>query len=194
MQFSEEELQVIQNQSFFKVKATATEKIAQQFAKIADELTTIYQQFAPNIAYSPAQLQSKISKGENLQQLPFLILDFPRYFTTEKVFSFRLLFWWGKGFTLFLHLKNKELPSILEKIQTLSPTVELEDTFFSFNGDEWNHDIESENYHNLTVLKTIQHIDFIKFAWHLPLKQHSELESFITNKTTQILEILSNHE
>ena len=62
MQFSEEELQVIQNQSFFKVKATATEKIAQQFAKIADELTTIYQQFAPNIAYSPAQLQSKISK------------------------------------------------------------------------------------------------------------------------------------
>ena len=194
MQFSEEELRVILNQSFFKVKAAAIEKIAQQFAEIADELTTIYQQYAPLISYAPKQLQSKISKGENLQQLPFLILDLPKHFTTEEVFSFRLLFWWGKGFTLFLHLKNKQLPIILEKIQSYSNVLEYEKTAISFDGDEWSHDIKSENYHNLTVLKTNPHLDFIKFAWHLPLNEHDDLKYFTISKTTQILEIISNHE
>lgn len=194
MQFSDAELQAIQNQSFFKIKATALEKIEQQFAEIANEMETIYSQHATSISFAPKKVFSKISRGENLNQLPFLILDFPKQFTKAEVFSFRLLFWWGKGFTLFLHLKNNELQSVVDKALHFSDQLAKLNTKISTRGDEWSHDIESDNYHSLTNFSTVQDINFVKFAWFLSFSHHSELKDFTNKRMSQILSIISHHE
>jgi hypothetical protein len=194
LQFSEAEFQAIQNQSFFKVKATALEKIEQQFAEIVNEMEIIYSQHATSISFAPKKVFSKISRGENLNQLPFLILDFPKQFSKSEVFSFRLLFWWGKGFTLFLHLKNDKLESIVEKVLNNADQLLELNTLFSTQGDEWNHDVASENYQTLTSVSTTQKIDFVKFAWPLPFNQNIELKEFTKHRMSLILNILSQHE
>lgn len=50
----------------------------------------------------PAEFTSslpKISKGENYKGLPYLVLDHPRYFNKENVFTIRTMFWCGKFFS-----------------------------------------------------------------------------------------------
>ena len=40
----------------------------------------------------------KISRGENYRGLPYLILDYPAYFSQKDIFAFRTMFWWGHFF------------------------------------------------------------------------------------------------
>ena len=49
----------------------------------------------------------KISKGENYKGLPWLVLDYPRYFNKEDIFAIRTLFWWGNFFSITLHISGK---------------------------------------------------------------------------------------
>ncbi|EKB47980.1 hypothetical protein [Cecembia lonarensis] len=44
----------------------------------------------------------KISKGNQLQGLPYQVLDLVRDFSHEKGFNIRFLHWWGFGLYLFL--------------------------------------------------------------------------------------------
>ena len=48
----------------------------------------------------------KISRGENYKGLPWLVLDYPRYFNKADVFAIRTLFWWGNFFSITLHLSG----------------------------------------------------------------------------------------
>jgi len=45
----------------------------------------------------------KISKGERYGGLPWLMLDFPRYFVGDNHFAIRLFVWWGKFAGLYWH-------------------------------------------------------------------------------------------
>jgi hypothetical protein len=61
----------------------------------------------------------KITKGENHELLPYVVLDYPKINTKEFPILLRTMFWWGKyfSFNLFIHqniaskkLKNCQLP------------------------------------------------------------------------------------
>ena len=49
----------------------------------------------------------KISRGENYNGLPYVMLDYPRCFGKEDVFAMRTMFWWGNFFSITWHLKGK---------------------------------------------------------------------------------------
>ena len=52
------------------------------------------------------QSSPKITRGENYQLLPYVILDYPRCFQKEQVFAIRTMFWWGKGISITLHVSG----------------------------------------------------------------------------------------
>src|SRR3989337_3789488 len=66
----------------------------------------------------------KISKGENYKGLPYLVLDYPRYFNKEDAFAIRILFWWGNFFSGTLHLsgiyKKKYEEKIIRSFESLN--------------------------------------------------------------------------
>ena len=49
------------------------------------------------------QISPKISKGEAYRGLPWLMLDYPRYFGKEGHLSIRVFFWWGNFIAIYLH-------------------------------------------------------------------------------------------
>ena len=49
----------------------------------------------------------KISKGENYNGLPYLVLDHPRYFDKENMYAIRSMFWWGNFFSTTLLLSGE---------------------------------------------------------------------------------------
>ncbi|MEI9808974.1 MAG: hypothetical protein WDO16_14545 [Bacteroidota bacterium] len=68
------------------------------------------QQFLqPYITVLPPEvikISPKISKGENYKGLPYLVLDYPRYFEKDNHFAVRSMFWWGNFFSSTLHLSG----------------------------------------------------------------------------------------
>ena len=96
----------------------------------------------PDILAAPP----KISRGENYQGLPYVMLDYPRCFGKTDSFAIRVMFWWGNFFSLTLHLKgkykNEIAQSILDNVQLLADHK----FFISINADEWRHDFHPDNY------------------------------------------------
>jgi hypothetical protein len=58
-------------------------------------------------------LNGKISRGENYQLLPYIILDYPSYFSRNNIFAVRTMFWWGNFFSITLHLSGDHKINLL---------------------------------------------------------------------------------
>ena len=122
-------------------------------------------------------ISPKISKGENYKGLPWLILDYPRYFDKENIFAIRTMFWWGNFFSITLHLfgqyKQKYSKAIIQSYEELYKNG----FFICINDEQWHHHFEKENYlhvKNFTAVEfgdQIQKKSFIKLSQRLSFSQ-----------------------
>ena len=106
IQLSPEETELVQNTEWILNKHIITKKVYDMFGDLSlllkNEAEVNSYLFPPNI-----QSQSgKISKGENYQLLPYVILDYPAFFGKDKIFAVRTMFWWGNFFSVTLHLSG----------------------------------------------------------------------------------------
>lgn len=147
--------------------------------------------FPPEVLKIPA----KISRGENYKGLPWLVLDYPRYFEQHNVFAIRTMFWWGNFFSCTLHLsgrhKEKLQYTILEKKECLIKS----DFFLCINPHEWEHHFEPENYvliKNLSPIeleKTIIQKPFLKIASRFTLAQMMQMEEKLCRSYSEIIKL-----
>ncbi|MBV8254157.1 MAG: hypothetical protein JO154_16270 [Chitinophaga sp.] len=151
-------------------------------------------------AFEPAWLQqsAKISKGEQYRQLPWVMLDFPRYFSGKDVFAFRTMFWWGHYFSSTLHLAGKVKERFLDTIAD-NQSVLAANGFQVYLGDDpWEHDFEGGNYKpigNISLadwrLVTDRH-DFLKIAKPFSLAQWGEVKNEVVAAYAALLALLDN--
>lgn len=88
----------------------------------------------------------KISKGENYQGLPYVMLDYPRIFGKEDVLAIRTMFWWGHAFSTTLHLKGSHQGLYLPVIRARWAELAAAGFHIGVSEDEWRHDHVPENY------------------------------------------------
>lgn len=125
----------------------------------------------------------KISRGENYQGLPYLILDYPRHFNKEtatakdaNTFAIRTMFWWGNFFSITLHLSGTYKWRSEKNIIAAYSKLKKGDYYININKDEWEHHFKKTNYvktGRLTGLefeKVVKENLFLKIAYKVPLK------------------------
>lgn len=123
------------------------------------------------------QTSPKISRGENYQGLPWLVLDYPRSFTQSTVFAVRTMFWWGNFFSITLHLSGEYKELYAKKIIAAYPLLKKNGYSCNAGSEQWEHHFEKENYTPLTKMKrkeferVVLHGTFIKLANKVPLKK-----------------------
>ncbi len=107
-------------------------------------------------------ISGKISRGENYQQLPYLILDFPALFSKKDIFAYRTMFWWGHFFSFTLHLQGIYLEKYRQPlIQNASNISDLE-VFFCVGRTPWQYHYEPDNYQRLSEID-LDHLKTCKF-------------------------------
>jgi hypothetical protein len=135
----------------------------------------------------------KISKGDNYNGLPYLVLDHPRYFHQSGIFAVRTFFWWGNFFSVTLHLgghfKNMLAPQLLKNWSA----IQQEGFYCCVNSDEWQHHFERNNYvpageidiaaaeHKILVQP------FIKLAKKIPLQEWEHAEDMLLADFSQLI-------
>lgn len=138
----------------------------------------------------------KISRGENYQGLPWLMLDHPRLFEKENVFAIRTFFWWGNYFSVTLQLAGAYKNQFGEGIIASYQPLKEKEVYLCMQDDPWQHHFEENNYKPVKSLNKeefstiIQEKDFIKLSLKIPLSLWDEAPRLLACHFRNYLEML----
>lgn len=190
---TKEELAVLADQKTLLLKNSLSQKIISHLAEIERALhATIHEESYP-FPEGTFLKAGKISKGEQYQQLPYFILDYPRLFTQKEIFAFRTMLWWGNHFSCTLHLAGEMLENNFSKISANILTEK--DLYYCVNDQPWHYHYEPSNYlrvKDLTKAVMEKHFlnhHFVKISNKIPVTHWDEFKSFTLESFARFLHI-----
>ena len=182
LEFTEDEYNVMHDATFFIHKKKITDKLFRLLGNLNVEIENLLSQYDEVLPAAVLTSKGKVNRGENYEQLPYVILDSPRLFINGDVFAFRTMFWWGNYFSCTVHLAGIYLaafkPNLIEFI-----TNDKSNSYYIGTGDdEWQHHLRADNYtpavdilSNKAILNDVSEKPFFKVAIQLPLTKAGEL-------------------
>lgn len=177
LQFSAEEAALLGNSEWILTKNRVLEQLQAMLGRLSERMRE-----SAGMALLPPEItciSPKISKGDRFRGLPWLVLDYPRFFTAADVFAIRSFFWWGHFFSSTLHLKGRYMQAYGEGIKE---KLIKGDWFFYTGADEWDHDLGSPDYralHTVSVKEQLSKASFVKLGRSLPVANWSVSEEFL---------------
>ena len=193
---SAEELQLVSATSWILTKRKIIEDVNIFFANFADDMKAAVMAEEEWLPHAVTSSTPKIAKGENYLQLPYLILDYPRWFDKENVFAIRTMFWWGNFFSCTLHLSGNYKTMFQQNLINNIGALPLNNFYLCINEVEWQHHFEEDNFIALNKLssaeieKIIVQQHFIKVAAKFSLHQSNEIEVLLEKSFTDALHLL----
>ena len=141
LRLSEEELRLVTDPGFILTKNAIIEKVYALFGLLSDDFRTM-----TGLPEEVSCISPKIARGENYLGLPYVMLDYPRYFSAADVMAVRCFFWWGNFFSITLHLKGRYRQMASESILSHHAFLASGDYSIAISEDEWNHHFGNDNY------------------------------------------------
>ena len=182
--FTTKELKIIQNSKFFYTKASATKKIDSLLAEARDEIKSIIEREEIIFPKEVDIRTGKIFRGENYRGLPYLVLDYPKYFGNDSVSALLTMFCWGTFFSCTLQLQGKALEERRNLLIQNEKLLRKKDIYICVNKTPWQYYYTKENYVLADTLSedALNHRfmtkDFVKLSRKIPLKDYTKLKKF----------------
>jgi len=197
IQLSALEMDLLKNSDWILTKNIIIKKAQCLLERVQENITDYTKQHPAVFPKEVTAISPKISKGENYLGLPWLMLDYPRYFDKENFFAVRIMFWWGNFFSTTLHLsgqyKQKYSTSIIRSYEELRKNR----VYTCINKGQWHHHLEKENYLPVQGFLAgdfadhIQKRDFIKLSKQLSFSQWENAIKLLSESFIKITEWLS---
>jgi len=185
IRLSPEERELVMNAGWILTKNNILQKINRQLGELQSAQQEYLQNFSQSLPAAIMNSSPKISKGENYKGLPYLILDYPKYFDQSAVFAIRTMFWWGNFFSTTLHLAGTFKEEFQEKIIAAFPLWQENGFCCCVHQEQWEHHFEPGNYKPVAELSTIEfgnqirNKSFCKIAKKIPLDNWDELPGLL---------------
>jgi hypothetical protein len=187
IQLSTEELELAQNAGWLLTKNKVIEKAFHLFGEVAHRVRDVIIQVPVLLPAEITAAAPKISKGENYNGLPYVMLDYPRLFGKEDIFAVRVMFWWGHFISITLHIKGqykqKYLPSIVNNLSLL----QQHGFCIGISDDEWRHEFAEDNYASLAhynrqaVEEMLAAVNFCKLSAKIPVQQWNQATGLLAD-------------
>ena len=193
---SDEEQQLVNNSNWILTKRKIIDKVYQLFGQFAENQKIILEKEKDWLPLAVLQSTPKISKGENYQQLPYVLLDYPRYFDAENSFAIRTMFWWGNFFSITLHLSGIYKQLLQENICKNKNLAGQHNFYLCVNESPWHHHFAIDNYIALKqpgdkeMEQIIRQKKFIKLAVKFPLEQWNDMPQLLEKSFADIMQLL----
>jgi hypothetical protein len=179
---SELESTLISNPHWILTKNEVLRKVTQLFGQLSERYHS-----NPAVAFLPEEVRTippKISRGEQYKGLPYLILDFPRYFDPEHTFAIRTFFWWGHYFASTIQLKGRYREQFANQILKVVSSQDSIEWMINKTEAEWIHDLsETDHWEKLSDLNAEEgrQRNVFKVAASLSVQKWDEAEQFLNN-------------
>ena len=182
--FTTTELKTIHNKNFFFVKTAATQKIHLLFTEVRDEIKNVIEKEKIIFPKEVDSQKGKIFRGENYLNLPYLVLDYPKFFSKDSVFSFRTMFWWGNFFSFTLHMQGKALNDRRNILLKNISSLKKKNIYICVNSNPWQYHYQKDNYlaidklSNSELKKLIFEKEFLKLSRKISIMNHKHVVKF----------------
>jgi hypothetical protein len=193
---SHKELELVCNTDWIFTKHTIIQKVIQLFGNIIPVLENELEQAQ---AYLPKELfnnRAKISKGENYQLLPYVMLDYPRCFNRNDTFAIRTLFWWGNFFSITLQLSGNYKVALEKNLLNEFIFLKQNSFWICINDTPWEHDFSGNNYLSITELAQeefstiLRREPFVKLAKKIPVQSFETVPDFVIKSFGEMVQLV----
>jgi hypothetical protein len=200
LKLTSEELKILENTDFFSAKLIVTRKIMDQFGALESSFRESLPHGNELTSEGVNLSNGKIFRGENYKGLPYVVLDYPRLFSTQSVFAFRTMFWWGHEFSFTLHLqgiaweKRKHL-----LVKNLSRLLNWE-LYIGVNETPWQYQFNRENFVPIDEYlannrrEDLERLPFLKLSSRLEIRKFEILAQEAGNTFKMLMDIFACQE
>ncbi len=188
---SEEELRLVMDPGFILTKNAIIGKVYHLFGSLSEKMSRDLILPAEVILVSP-----KISKGEFYQGLPYVMLDHPRYFTTDHVLAIRTFFWWGNFFSVTLHLKGKYQGLYNRTLLKHFDMLAEKRYSIAICESEWQHHVGSDDFKALQCMSyaefeiLLRDHPFIKLSTSFSINQWADMPYLLRGAQQELGKII----
>jgi hypothetical protein len=192
IQLSAVEMDLLTNADWILTKNLVVKKAQRLLEEVQQNISDYSKQHSTIFPAEVIAVSPKISKGENYIGLPWLMLDYPRYFDKENIFAIRTMFWWGNFFSSTLHLSGKYKEKYSNTIKNLYDELCRNEFYTCINEEQWHHHLEKENYlpvKSFTANDFADHVKkrlFIKLSIELSFSQWDNAIQLLSENFTRI--------
>lgn len=193
---SEEELLLMSNSDWLLRKHTIIQKVISLFGDINTRQQSLL--LSNKIDSELMQIPPKIYKGEQYQQLPYVMLDYPRIFKPEGDFAIRCLFWWGHFFSISIQLSGKYKKNYEQYLISQFSLLEQSSYHVCIHATPWEHHFTPDNMlplrdiNQMSFENIIQENTFLKISKKIPLHEWENVEEIFEKEYEFLLKIISN--
>ena len=185
------EKELVENGEWILTKQSIIAKVYQLFGGVLDAYKQIIIEEKELLPSFFKAANGKISKGENYEGLPYVILDYPGLFSKENIFAIRTMFWWGNFFSISLHISGRNFSKKSNFLTALNYLQE-KDFFICVNENEWEHSFEPSNYVSARVIDEeslieISKKNFFKISKKIELNKWDDAPEFLQKTFKEIM-------
>lgn len=169
--FLPDELALLGDPSVFNRKLSATHKLVSLMERVRQTYLDVV---APQRLLAPQLTdfaKGQIAKGENYEGYPYVMLDFPKYFSGKEKFTFRTMFWFGNYFIFSLILEGEHLPAYRAKFLQNYDALTGKNLHLG-KGDLWDWRPDAVQPITLETRNETAHLiqsqSYLKLVHHLP--------------------------
>lgn len=188
---SEEELRLVMDPGIILTKNAIISKVYHLFGHLQEQMRNDL-----SLPGEVAVISPKISKGEYYQGLPYVMLDYPRYFTTEHVLALRTFFWWGNFFSVNLHLKGKYRDLHQNHLIGHFDFLASGNYAIAVGEDEWQHHTGTEGYKHINKMGADEFAEligshpFIKISKSFSLDQWENMHMMLCSAQQELSTVI----
>ncbi len=193
---SANELQMVCDKEWILTKQLIIEKVYRLFGEQATTMQQLVQKYVKTLPELATNSNPKISRGENYDGLPYVMLDYPRHFAKESTLAIRTFFWWGNFISINLHLSGPCKEAAIPALQSNFINFQQKDYSICINTEPWKHHFGADNYvpmKNLSVTEFTARLgreSFIKIAKQIPLQQWDAAPLFLEYHFREMIMLL----
>lgn len=195
---SAKELALVRNTDFILTKQRIIQKVVHLFGAALLQMqaeTQVDNAHLPEVVF---ERSPKIAKGENYKCLPYVMLDYPRYFDKANALAIRTFFWWGNHFSMHLQLAGSMKVNAMEGLINNFIQLQQQGYWICVSTTPWEHHFEEENYRSIDQLQSSQFIaiirehPFVKIGKQYSLLHWDTATLFIQQTFKEMLLLLEN--
>ncbi len=193
---SDKELELVCNTDWIFTKHIIIQKTVQLFGSLVPVMENELEQVKMNLPDEIFNVRAKISKGENYQLLPYVMLDYPRCFGKNDTLAIRTFFWWGNFVSITLQLSGKYKEALQQKLAGSLDYLQQNNYSICINDSSWEHDFSNENYIPVIELSREDFSDilhskpFIKLAKKIPLQSWETVPAFVLKRFREMIQLI----
>ncbi len=134
-----------------------------------------------DLAIELKQCNPKISRGENYLGLPYVMLDYPKFFGKEDQFAIRVFFWWGNFFSISLQAQGRFKDRLQEKLLQQLNWLNTHQFHLCIHSDPWRHEFTTdnlvplENMQEAEIRQRMGEKEFVKISARIGVDQWEEV-------------------